>query len=292
MGVGECAGEVVSPIDFELDACEREAFEAQLQLEAGDIDEAARMAYESMLHAAVGAAEIAACRGRRTIPTGSWTSSASSSTTRSSSSIPSRAASSRSISSRRTSAAARSYNAESAHQLIEEAQLFIEAAHSCYARMLAQPAAVYRVAAMNPIQHIRVKIFAREPVSVDLGDAIPVFHRWIQDRVCPEMLIDVADYRHVPAGPGVLLIGHEANYSLDLAKNRLGLLYSRKQAGGDAQENLRQAFDAARGRLPAPRTGAGFCRQTAIRFARLRVFHQRSPACAQSPTRPIARSEA
>lgn len=72
-----------------------------------------------------------------------------------------------------------------------------------------------------------------------------MFHRWIQDRVCPELLIDVADYRHVPNGPGVVLIGHEASYNLDNTKGRLGLLYSRRQAGGDAQENLRQAFDAA-----------------------------------------------
>jgi hypothetical protein len=98
---------------------------------------------------------------------------------------------------------------------------------------------------MNPIQHVRLKVFAREPVSIDLGDAIPIFHRWIQNHVCPEMLIDVADYRHVANGPGVMLIGHEANYSLDMAKGRLGLVYNRKQAGGGAQENLRQAFDAA-----------------------------------------------
>jgi hypothetical protein len=98
---------------------------------------------------------------------------------------------------------------------------------------------------MNPIQHVRVKIFASEPSSIDLGEAIPVFHRWIQGHLCPELLIDVADYRHVPNGPGVMLIGHEANYSLDMAKNRLGLLYSRKQAGGGAQENLQQALDAA-----------------------------------------------
>lgn len=52
IGVGECAGEVVYPIDFELVACEREAFEAQLQLESGQIEKAARMAYESMLHGA------------------------------------------------------------------------------------------------------------------------------------------------------------------------------------------------------------------------------------------------
>src|SRR5215467_14630610 len=99
---------------------------------------------------------------------------------------------------------------------------------------------------MNPIQHVRVKIFACEPADIDLGDAIPIFHRWIQDHVCPEMLIDVADYRHVPNGPGVMLIGHEASYSLDNTKGRLGLLYSRKQAGGEAQENLRQAYDAAK----------------------------------------------
>ena len=98
---------------------------------------------------------------------------------------------------------------------------------------------------MNPIQHVRVKVFARESAAIDLGDAIPVFHRWIQEHVCPEMLIDVADYRHVPNGPGVMLIGHEANYSLDMNKGRLGLLYSRKQAGGGAQENLIQAYDAA-----------------------------------------------
>ena len=53
IGVGECAGEVVFPIDFELVACEREAFEAQLNLESGNIDKAAQMAYESMLHGAL-----------------------------------------------------------------------------------------------------------------------------------------------------------------------------------------------------------------------------------------------
>ena len=32
------------------------------------------------------------------------------------------------------------------------------------------------------VQHINVKIFAQQPVMIDLGDAIPVFHRWIQDQ--------------------------------------------------------------------------------------------------------------
>ncbi len=94
------------------------------------------------------------------------------------------------------------------------------------------------------MQHINVKIFAAG--SADLGEAIPVFHRWIKDTLMPEMLIDVAEYRHVPAGPGVLLIGHEANYSLDEKDNRLGLLYNRKGAvEGTFQQRLAQAHKAA-----------------------------------------------
>jgi hypothetical protein len=82
--------------------------------------------------------------------------------------------------------------------------------------------------------------------GVNLAGAIPVFHRWIQESVCEELLIDVADYRHVPEGPGVLLVGHEANYSLDLSGARLGLLYNRKAAADDLpSENLAQAFRAA-----------------------------------------------
>lgn len=97
------------------------------------------------------------------------------------------------------------------------------------------------------VQHINVKIFARDDSAIDLGAAIPVFHRWIQEGVCPGLLIDVADYRHVPDGPGILLIAHEANYSLDWTGGRLGLLYNRKKAEhGATREKLLQAYEAAR----------------------------------------------
>jgi len=52
MGVGECAGEVVSAIDFGLAAAERKAFEAQLALDAGELGKAADTAVGAMLHAA------------------------------------------------------------------------------------------------------------------------------------------------------------------------------------------------------------------------------------------------
>ena len=96
------------------------------------------------------------------------------------------------------------------------------------------------------IQHVNLKIFIRDAGAVDLAEAVNVFHRWVRDKVCPEMLIDVADYRLVFAGPGVLLIGHEANYSFDNRENRLGLLYNRKAPlDGTFQSRLAQAHRAA-----------------------------------------------
>ena len=52
MGVGECAGEVVSQVQFMLSNSERELFEAQLRLDAGDREAAGRLARQSMVHAA------------------------------------------------------------------------------------------------------------------------------------------------------------------------------------------------------------------------------------------------
>lgn len=96
------------------------------------------------------------------------------------------------------------------------------------------------------VQHVNVKIFALEPEAIDLGDSIGVFHGWIRDKLVPELLVDVADYRHVPDGPGVMLIAHEAHYALDTAEGRLGLLYNRKESeDGTTAQKLRQAYEAA-----------------------------------------------
>jgi len=141
MGVGECAGEVVAPIDFQLTACEREAFEAQLQLEAGQIDAAANTAYESMLHAALALLKlqfvvspedpdrIAAEFQKHFYDTQLFFD-------------PFAGGKFAQYFFQAHERRGGKYTAESAHYLIEEAQLFIEAAHSCYARMAAQPAAV------------------------------------------------------------------------------------------------------------------------------------------------------
>jgi sulfite reductase (ferredoxin) len=52
LGVGECAGEVVSSAEFGLADSEREVFEAQVLLDEGDIEQASQRAYSAMLLAA------------------------------------------------------------------------------------------------------------------------------------------------------------------------------------------------------------------------------------------------
>jgi hypothetical protein len=99
------------------------------------------------------------------------------------------------------------------------------------------------------LQHVNVKLFLKDQAGVDLEPLIPVFHAWISNRVFEEMLLDVADYRHVPAGPGVVLIGFQADYAVDDTGDRLGVRYNRKVAfDGDNRDALRQA---ARGALTA-----------------------------------------
>ena len=99
---------------------------------------------------------------------------------------------------------------------------------------------------MPEFQHITVKIFAREGSKVKWPALIPVFHRWIREQVFPELLIDVADYAHVPAGPGVMIIGHEAFYSVDNREDRLGLLYNRRAAfDGSNADRIAQAYEGA-----------------------------------------------
>jgi hypothetical protein len=96
------------------------------------------------------------------------------------------------------------------------------------------------------LQHVNVKLLAKDADKLDLEPLIPVYHSWIEGKVFEELLLDVADYRHVPAGPGIVLIGLQADYSVDNTGDRLGVRYNRKAAlDGDNQECLRQATRSA-----------------------------------------------
>ena len=81
---------------------------------------------------------------------------------------------------------------------------------------------------MNSVKY-DLKLFLQDASQVNLEDFIPVFHDWIQHQRLDELLIDVVDYRHVHDGPGVMLIAHDAQYAIDMAGGRMGLLYSRRR---------------------------------------------------------------
>ena len=74
------------------------------------------------------------------------------------------------------------------------------------------------------LQHINIKFYLENPETVDLAEYSTVFNSWIQQKRLEGLLIDVADYLHVHHGPGIMLIGHEADYSLD---NRAGTFEQR-----------------------------------------------------------------
>jgi hypothetical protein len=70
---------------------------------------------------------------------------------------------------------------------------------------------------------------------------IPIFHRWIQNQAVEgHLLIDVADYAHVVAGPGTVLVSSQANFHMDREDGRLGLSYWRKSPlPGSFRDRLR-----------------------------------------------------
>ena len=90
---------------------------------------------------------------------------------------------------------------------------------------------------------LNVKLYLEPSAEIDAESLIPIYHRWIQQRALDELLIDVADYKHVASGPGVMLIAHDANYGVDAVDGRPGLLYARKRpAEGAFAERLADAF--------------------------------------------------
>ena len=98
---------------------------------------------------------------------------------------------------------------------------------------------------MQDLERINVKFYLADPNALSAEDTFRIFNNWIQT-ITDEVLIDVADYSHVPEGPVTLLVGHEANYSLDNGHAEPGLLYSRKQpAEGALSARIENAISSA-----------------------------------------------
>jgi len=140
---GECAGEVVLQVEFDLQAAEQRNFEAQVHLEQGEFQKADEVAYQSMLIAA-----------RGLVRTQMW--DLSDDPDRIAAEFKTRFYDTQLFQSpdagqyaggkfalyllNRHADKDRQFAADKARHLVEEAQLFIEAAYSCQQRMSEQQA--------------------------------------------------------------------------------------------------------------------------------------------------------
>jgi hypothetical protein len=94
------------------------------------------------------------------------------------------------------------------------------------------------------LQKLNVKFFVEQPNAIALTDFIPIFHSWIQ--ATDGIYHDVADYSHMQAGPGIVLVASDANISIDENGNRRGLLFSQKALlAGTNQDKLRAVLRSA-----------------------------------------------
>src|SRR5579871_4602378 len=102
------------------------------------------------------------------------------------------------------------------------------------------------------LHRLGIKFFAADPASIRLEEFIPLFHSWIQRQAIPgHLLIDVHDYSHMHNGPGILLVAHEGNFSIDSMDGRPGLAYFRKTptslpAAGHIAAAIQSALDGCR----------------------------------------------
>lgn len=94
-------------------------------------------------------------------------------------------------------------------------------------------------------EKLQIKFFARPNAAFEIEAVVPVFHRFIREHAFDELMIDVADYKHVHHGPGVALVGDANDYFLDEGEGRPGLLFSRKRHGSGPEGRLREGFARA-----------------------------------------------
>lgn len=96
------------------------------------------------------------------------------------------------------------------------------------------------------LQYLVAKIYVDGDLRIDPVGVVNVFHRLVAQQALPGVLVDVAELLHVPAGPGVVLVGVEADYALDHTGHHWGVLYRRKAPlAGTNADRIRQALQAA-----------------------------------------------
>ena len=91
---------------------------------------------------------------------------------------------------------------------------------------------------MQRLQKINIGWNLRDPKMLRDEELFRIFNEWISEN-SDEVLIDVADYKHLHHGPTTILIGHSANYFLETKDQQKSVVYARKQPqDGDLSKRL------------------------------------------------------
>ena len=78
------------------------------------------------------------------------------------------------------------------------------------------------------LQRIQIKISSKAPRNLSLEPFLEIFARWRKEKHAAEW-VDLADYAHIPRGPGIVLIGQRCNFAFDMVDPAPGILYTAKK---------------------------------------------------------------
>ncbi len=93
------------------------------------------------------------------------------------------------------------------------------------------------------LQRINLKLLADAPPDFSVDSFLAIFGRWRNDATNPAAWFDLADYAHMPKGAGVVLVGKQGNFSIDLGDPGPGLLYCGKQDySGPVEQRITETF--------------------------------------------------
>lgn len=93
------------------------------------------------------------------------------------------------------------------------------------------------------LQRIQIKLPTDAPRDLKLDPFLVIFSRWRKGKEHPAEWVDLADYAHIPRGPGIVLVGQRWNLSFDMADPAPGILYTAKKGlTGSHTERLLSAF--------------------------------------------------
>jgi hypothetical protein len=93
------------------------------------------------------------------------------------------------------------------------------------------------------LQRISIKIHSEAAANISLDPFLDIFGRWRHDKAHPAEWLDLADYAHVPKGPGVVLVGVKALFSFDLTDPAPGLLFiTRRGLSGTTEQRFKYAL--------------------------------------------------